>query len=191
MMLRSSALAFAIAGTFGGGLSLAQPADTTRNPLANSPAAVAAGLTLYDQTCQACHGPAGQGDRGPALNTRRFVHGNEDGDLVHTIRAGVPGSQMPPFPRLTDEQVWQLVSYIRSLSSAARSSTRAPVKVPVSVTTRDGRELRGTRLSEDTFFLHLVDGNGDIELGQRLINGAAKKMADEFFQKFAAAVTAG
>ena len=27
------------------------------------------------------------------------------------------------------------------------------------------------------------------QLGQRLINGAAKKMADEFFQKFAAAVT--
>ena len=28
------------------------------------------------------------------------------------------------------------------------------------------------------------------QLGQRLINGAAKKMADEFFQKFAAAVAA-
>ena len=27
------------------------------------------------------------------------------------------------------------------------------------------------------------------QLGQRLINGAAKKMADEFFQKFAAAVS--
>ena len=29
------------------------------------------------------------------------------------------------------------------------------------------------------------------QLGQRLINGAAKKMADEFFQKFAAAVAGG
>jgi carbon monoxide dehydrogenase subunit G len=29
------------------------------------------------------------------------------------------------------------------------------------------------------------------QLGQRLINGAAKKMADEFFQKFAAAVGTG
>jgi len=162
MTVRSLAGAFAIAGTFGGGVSLAQPADTTRNPLANSPAAVSAGLVLYDQTCQACHGPAGQGDRGPALNTPRFIHGNEDADLFHTIRAGVAGSQMPPFPRLTDEQVWQLVSYIRSLSSAARSAVRAPVKVPVNVTTRDGRELRGTRLSEDTFFLHLVDANGEL-----------------------------
>ena len=29
------------------------------------------------------------------------------------------------------------------------------------------------------------------QLGQRLIGGAAKKMADEFFEKFAAAVAAG
>jgi len=28
------------------------------------------------------------------------------------------------------------------------------------------------------------------QLGQRLINGVAKKMADDFFQKFAAAVSA-
>jgi hypothetical protein len=28
------------------------------------------------------------------------------------------------------------------------------------------------------------------QLGQRLINGAAKKMADDFFQKFAATVSA-
>jgi putative heme-binding domain-containing protein len=68
-------------------------------------------------TRRACRAtaPPGQGDRGPALNRGTFVHGNEDGDLFRTIRAGVPGSEMPPFARLTDEQVWQLVSYIRSL----------------------------------------------------------------------------
>ena len=70
--------------------------------------------------------------------------------------------------------MWQLVSYIRSLSSAARSSPRAPVKVPVSVTTRDGRELRGTRLSEDTFFLHLVDGNGEIYVFDKSTRDARK-----------------
>ena len=37
------------------------------NPLAGNPAAVSDGQTLYNQTCQTCHGPAGQGsDRGPA-----------------------------------------------------------------------------------------------------------------------------
>src|SRR5206468_7892403 len=46
----------------------------------------------------------------------------QDGDLFHTIRDGVPGSQMPPFKGLTDTQVWQLVSYIRSLSDTKSSA---------------------------------------------------------------------
>jgi len=95
---------------------LARQADRTRNPLANRPDAADAGHRLYDQTCQSCHGPAGQGDRGPALNSGTFARGGEDADLFRTIRAGVPGSQMPPFAGLTDEQTWQLVTYIRSLA---------------------------------------------------------------------------
>src|SRR4051794_1127707 len=97
---------------------LAQQADTTRNPLGGSPDAAAAGQRLYDQTCQSCHGGAGRGDRGPALDSGRFARGGADGDLFHTIRAGVPGSQMPPFAALSDTQIWQLVAYIRSLDPA-------------------------------------------------------------------------
>ena len=112
-----------VAGAVGLGLAspLAQQSDTTRNPLAGRADAAAAGHRLYDQTCQSCHGAAGRGDRGPALDSGAFTHGNDDGDLFHTIRAGVPGSQMPPFPALTDEQTWQLVTYLRSLSPSAVS----------------------------------------------------------------------
>src|SRR5262249_3274760 len=94
---------------------VAQQSDTTRNPLAGNTDAIAAGRRVYDQTCQTCHGPEGQGDRGPALNRAEFAHGNEDGDLFHSIRSGAPGTQMPAFSRLSDEQTWQLVSYVRSL----------------------------------------------------------------------------
>ncbi len=97
----------------------AQPSDTTRNPLGTSPAAIAGGARLYNEMCQACHGPAGQGDRGPALNTGAFARGSQDGDLFRAIREGVPGSQMPPHRGLTDEQTWQLVSYLRSLAGPA------------------------------------------------------------------------
>ena len=104
------------------------PADTTRNPLAANPTAVADGQRIYNQTCQTCHGAAGQGDRAPALATTALVHGNDDGDVFHSIRTGVPGTQMPPFRALSDEQVWQLVTYIRSLQStvpAARAGAPA------------------------------------------------------------------
>jgi len=117
--------------TVGAALVVAQQSDTTRNPLGSSPAAVAAGRAVFDQTCQACHGPGATGDRGPALNTGAFSRGSEDGDLFHTIREGLPGTQMPPFSGLTDQQVWQVVSYLRSLSgiggdqsAASRGPTR-------------------------------------------------------------------
>src|SRR5438067_9217863 len=55
-------------------------ADTVRNPLANNPSAAVAGRRLYDQACQSCHGSAGQGDRGPALNGFTFTYGGADAD---------------------------------------------------------------------------------------------------------------
>ena len=118
---------------------------------------VSAGRALYEQTCQSCHGPAGQGDRGPALNTNRFVHGAADADLFRAIRDGFAGTQMPAFARLTDEQTRQLVSYIRSLNASA---TAARPPVPVTVTTKDGRALSGVLVSEDTFSVHFVDASG-------------------------------
>ena len=143
-----------------GAALLAQQSDATRNPFVDNAEAVVAGRRLYDQTCQSCHGPAGQGDRGAALNTRRFAHGSEDGDLFRAIRNGLPGTQMPPFARLTDEQTWQLVSYIRALAAASTPPASSPITVPVVVKTRDGRELRGTRLNEDTFSVQFVDASG-------------------------------
>jgi PQQ-dependent dehydrogenase (methanol/ethanol family) len=97
-------------------------ATNATNPMAGSPAAVAAGQRLYGQTCQACHGGEGRGDRGPALATGTFAHGGEDADLFRTIRAGVAGSGMPAFAKLTDDQTWQLVTYIRSLNTSAATT---------------------------------------------------------------------
>ena len=52
------------------------------------------------------------------------------------------------------------------------------------LTDKDG----GTLL---TYNVEAQIGGKLAQLGQRLINGAAKKMADDFFQKFAAAVATG
>src|SRR5687767_3237010 len=103
------------------------PPAGANNPLAASPTAAAEGQTQYNQLCQTCHGPAGQGggDRGPALNTGTFAHGSGDADLFRAIRSGVRGTQMPPFAGLTDTQVWQLVTYLRSLQSTSSIATTA------------------------------------------------------------------
>jgi alcohol dehydrogenase (cytochrome c) len=93
--------------------------DTPSNPFAADPAAVAAGRGVFEAGCVACHGAGGAGtERAPALDTGRFKHGSEDVDILETIRNGVPGTQMPPFAFLKSDQLWQLVSYLRSLTRA-------------------------------------------------------------------------
>jgi len=122
---RIKLVACSIAAVATGVLFAQQPADTVTNPLATSLTAAADGQRLYDGTCQTCHGPAGVGDPGrggPALNASGLKHGDADADLFRTIRQGVSGTQMPPYKGLRDEQIWQLVSYIRSLQNTAASA---------------------------------------------------------------------
>ena len=86
-----------------------------KNPLAGDPEAIAAGKKLYEETCQICHGGDARGGRGPALAAGDFLHGSEDGQIFQNIREGIAGTQMPGFDLLPNE-VWQLITYIRSLS---------------------------------------------------------------------------
>jgi len=156
------AFALALTASSVGALLAQQPtSDVTRNPLATSATAVAAGARTFSQTCQSCHGPGGQGDRAPALTTPRFTHGNDDGDVFHTIRAGIPGTQMPPFRGLSDEQIWQLVSYLRSLqANAPADRASASATEPASGNAAAGEQLFGGKAACAT--CHEVNGRGGI-----------------------------
>ncbi len=155
-------LVLAQAAVVAGGLLAQQPvSDVTRNPLAANPGAVADGQRVYNQTCQSCHGAAGQGDRGPSLTTAHFVHGDEDADVFHTIREGIAGTQMPPFRGLSDQQVWQLVTYIRSVQGAAPPERAAAV----APTAADGNAAAGEELFNGKAACascHEVNGRGGI-----------------------------
>ena len=93
------------------------PRPGEKNPLAGDPAAIAAGAELFARSCASCHGVE---NRAPSLSTGAFARGGEDDQIAQSIRAGVPGTQMPAFPALRTDAVWQLVAYIRSLSNAGR-----------------------------------------------------------------------
>src|SRR3954470_23181329 len=94
-------------------------AEAQRNPFSGNAQAIAAGRTLYTQTCVACHGADARGDRGPSLVGGNLSHGNADGEIFISIRGGIRGTQMPAFASFSTEQIWQLVSYIRSLSGTS------------------------------------------------------------------------
>ncbi len=100
------------------------------NPLPHSDATIQAGKTLFLQTaqpvaCAMCHGDKGngQGFMGAALvpPPRNFTCGSmmkdiPDGQLFWIIKNGSPGTGMMSFAGLPDEQVWQLIAYVRSLA---------------------------------------------------------------------------
>jgi cytochrome c oxidase cbb3-type subunit 3 len=79
------------------------------------------GKELFAGACSACHGPNGEGGHGPSLIDSREVRRETDQELFHSIRAGVAGTDMPPFS-FPDEQIRQLVSFVRSLSAPAIDS---------------------------------------------------------------------
>ncbi|MGH9840166.1 MAG: c-type cytochrome, partial [Blastocatellia bacterium] len=85
------------------------------NPFAGKPEAIQAGKAVYDQMCAGCHGSRGDGGRGPAVNKGVFKRGNEDASLFNVVKNGISGTAMPAMG-LSDDEVWQVISYLRSMS---------------------------------------------------------------------------
>lgn len=77
--------------------------------------------------CSGCHASGG-GGMGPPLMDEKWIYGHDPDTIYQTIMEGRPNG-MPSFRgRITEEQVWQLVAYVRSLSgqsSKSASSSRA------------------------------------------------------------------
>jgi hypothetical protein len=94
-----------------------------RNPVGNGPAAVQAGKVMFNEVCSECHGMNAVGGDGPALDTGGFMHGGDDAEVFRTIRTGVEGTGMEAHPEYNDEQTWQLVAYIKSLSGGSHDRT--------------------------------------------------------------------
>jgi cytochrome c oxidase cbb3-type subunit 3 len=77
------------------------------------------GKRLYHWfNCHTCHANGG-GDIGPALMDEKWLYGSKPKNIFATILEGRPNG-MPSFRgKIPDQQVWQIVAYIRSMSGHA------------------------------------------------------------------------
>jgi cytochrome c oxidase cbb3-type subunit III len=166
------------------------------------------GRAVYRSNCAFCHGLTGLGGRGPEL-----VRNQKPPDEIKAVvKNGIPGTTMPAFGSLEDDELDSMVAFIRHLAGSAppgekvsgdpakgravyakfacaschqigtegstygpeltriggarpahylRESITEPANdIPpqyegVTVTTRDGRTVRGIRVNEDTFSVQL------------------------------------
>jgi len=97
------------------------------NPIQPSASALAAGHSIYQDKCTQCHGQTGKGD-GPdaasyypsptSLVDAKHMNSVTDGEIFYQISQG--RKPMPAFKRkLSEEQRWQLVLYVRSFVPVA------------------------------------------------------------------------
>jgi mono/diheme cytochrome c family protein len=86
-----------------------------QNPFANSESARLAGRKLYLRHCAECHGPTAEGgDQAPPL--RAAARAEQPGTLQWFIKNGNLRAGMPSWSGLPDQQVWQVVTYLKSLA---------------------------------------------------------------------------
>jgi putative heme-binding domain-containing protein len=100
-----------------GGLIAAQD-PPSKNPLDGNADAIRAGMGLFRGRCADCHGMDAKGVRAPDI-TQVWASGRTDAGLFKTIREGVPGTEMPANPRVSDYENWQILAYLRTLAAPA------------------------------------------------------------------------
>jgi cytochrome c oxidase cbb3-type subunit III len=97
-----------------------------RNPYAGDVKAAKAGQYEFRINCALCHGlGAHGGGRGPDLTRAQKKHAHSDAELFQVISNGIPGTVMPANGTngqgvgMTDEEIWQIITYIRSVEVKA------------------------------------------------------------------------
>ena len=103
------------------------------------------GKVIYDDKCAHCHGAEGKGDGSGAdrlsPRPRDFTRGQykirstesrelpTDDDLFRIVTDGMPGTSMPGWPRLSDEERRAVVAYIKTFSKSFERATAPPLEI--------------------------------------------------------------
>jgi cytochrome c oxidase cbb3-type subunit III len=205
-------LATMVTVSIAGGTLAGQTQDQlVKNPYQPTPEVIKEGMAAFRANCAYCHGMDAKGARGPDL-TNVFNGRTEEG-LYRLVRAGIPGTEMPPANVFLQEpDTWKALMYLRTLAAPKptepprgnaangekifqarcanchrvngrggvlgpdlsrigiartrdtlvrqiRGSVEGirPGYEPVTVTTAEGRTIRGTRKNEDLFSVQVMD----------------------------------
>ena len=92
------------------------PVPEAKNEYEQNAYAMSEGKRLFENyNCAGCHAHGG-GDIGPPLMDAKWRYGSDPGAIFTSIAHGRPNG-MPAFgEHVPEDQIWQLVAYVRSMS---------------------------------------------------------------------------
>ena len=97
------------------------------NPFANDQAAAVEGRKLFvAYNCSGCHGGRAGGGMGPSLRDSLWIYGNSDTQLLSTISEGRSAGMPAWGARIPQQQIWKLITYIRTLGTAQEPDPPPP-----------------------------------------------------------------
>ena len=95
-----------------------------RNPYEGNAATVAMGAKLFvSYNCIDCHGADGSGAMGPSLADGRWHFGGTNAEVYESIYQGRPEGMPAWGSLLSSDQIWTLVTYVRSLEKGKNVTT--------------------------------------------------------------------
>lgn len=207
-----------------------QAATSTTAAAPRSSTELEQGHHLFETHCATCHGPNGEGGKGPTLALTALPRASDDAALTRIVAEGIRGTEMPA-ARMDEADLRLVIKFVKSLGSKPREAVagnvargaqiyekkggcaqchmihgeggsfgpdlsdvgrrrsvaylrraladpnadvpksyspwRSDVSLPenflyVRLVTRDGEELAGVRVNEDTFSIQIREANGAI-----------------------------
>ena len=130
------------------------------------------GGRLFRAECGRCHGRDAKGNdetSAPDLTTGRFRSADTDKDLFNVIRDGIDGTTMIGISWAQDQEIWQVVTYLNSLSVN-------PADIQLTGNATEGKKLFNGK--GDCNSCHMVKGKGG-RLGPDLSIVANRRTPDE------------
>jgi mono/diheme cytochrome c family protein len=130
-VLATGVLCYLLAAGIALSAQAAKPAAkgaAVKNPVASTPASIAAGQADFKRNCRFCHGEEARGDgpqapkdtHPPDLTDAKWDHGSTDGEIFAVIKDGIgPKFDMKGYnSKMTPTQIWNIVNYLRSIGPA-------------------------------------------------------------------------
>jgi cytochrome c oxidase cbb3-type subunit 3 len=123
--------------------------------LPSGSADIAGGKKLFEHHCALCHGPKGEGGRGPVLATPKLSRAPDDEALVKVLQDGIRGTEMPAaLDTMSEKEVRQTAAYVRTLG-----------KVQIQIKPVPGNPIQGAEIYRGKggcALCHAINGDGGV-----------------------------